>query len=143
MAKTVQSAKRGRSLSAIILLVETVRALMMLRDEFQARKDSLSGALKRGEGALPLSSDAIVTLTSQHLVCKNASRLPVLVVAAAYEAARGCYDKCRYGKCCHDNCRAKARLLEKHPCWCMIACFFAATVDAVDSGIEHPVGECR
>jgi hypothetical protein len=36
---------------------------------------------------LPLSSEAIVTLINQHLACKNASRLPVLVVAAAYEAA--------------------------------------------------------
>lgn len=36
---------------------------------------------------MPLSSEAIVTLINQHLACKNASRLPVLVVAAAYEAA--------------------------------------------------------
>ncbi|MSS67581.1 DNA methyltransferase, partial [Xylella fastidiosa subsp. multiplex] len=32
------------------------------------------------------SSEVIVTLISQHLACKNASRLPVLVVAAAYQA---------------------------------------------------------
>ena len=42
--------------------------------------------LERTEGALPLSSEAIVTLIGQHLACKNASRLPVLVVAAAYTA---------------------------------------------------------
>jgi hypothetical protein len=48
---------------------------------------SLLNALEHTEGALPLSSEAIVALISQHLACKNASRLPVLVVAAAYEAA--------------------------------------------------------
>ena len=43
--------------------------------------------LNKNTGALPLSSEAIVTLVGQHLACRNASRLPVLVVAAAYEAA--------------------------------------------------------
>ncbi len=75
--------------AADVLLVETVRVLMLLRDEKLARMASLLGALERTEGALPLSSEAIVTLISQHLACKNASRLPVLVVAAAYEAAGG------------------------------------------------------
>lgn len=69
------------------LFVETVRVLMLLRNEKLARMDSLLNALHRTEGALPLSSESIVTLISQHLACKNASRLPVLVVAAAYVAA--------------------------------------------------------
>ncbi|NGZ27542.1 MAG: restriction endonuclease, SacI family, partial [Magnetococcales bacterium] len=72
---------------AEILFVETVRVLLLLRDEKQARMASLLEALKHTEGALPLSSEAIVTLISQHLACKNVSRLPVLVVAAAYLAA--------------------------------------------------------
>lgn len=72
---------------ADVLFVETVRILMLLRNEKQARMASLLGALKRTEGALPLASEAIVTLISQHLACKNSSRLPVLVVAAAYEVA--------------------------------------------------------
>ncbi len=67
--------------------VETVRVLLLMRDEKSARMQSLLSALKRSEGALPLSSEAIVTLIGQHLACKNASRLPVLVVGAAYEAA--------------------------------------------------------
>jgi hypothetical protein len=67
--------------------VDTVRVLMQLRDGKLARMASLLDALDRTEGALPLSSAAIVTLISQHLACKNTSRLPVLVVAAAYEAA--------------------------------------------------------
>ncbi len=74
-------------IAADVLFVETVRTLMLLRDEKLARMASLLNALDRTEGALPLSSEAIVTLISQHLACKNASRLPVLVVASAYEAA--------------------------------------------------------
>ncbi|HZS80310.1 MAG TPA: hypothetical protein VFA14_02620 [Herbaspirillum sp.] len=74
-------------IAADVLFVETVRVLMLLRDEKLARMASLLDALERTEGALPLSSEAIATLVSQHLACKNASRLPVLVVAAAYESA--------------------------------------------------------
>lgn len=70
-----------------VLFVETVRVLLLLRDEQSVRLASLLETIKRTEGALPLSSEAIVTLISQHLACKNASRLPVLVVAAAYEVA--------------------------------------------------------
>ena len=76
-----------KRIPADVLFVETVRVLMLLRDEKLARMDSLLDALDRTEGALPLSSESIVTLIGQHLACKNASRLPVLVVAAAYEAA--------------------------------------------------------
>jgi len=74
-------------IGADTLFVETVRVLLLLRDEKMARMASLLNALERTEGALPLSSESIVTLISQHLACKNASRLPVLIVAAAYEAA--------------------------------------------------------
>ena len=73
--------------SADVLFVETIRVLLLLRDEKMARMESLLNALERTNGALPLSSEAIVTLIGQHLACKNASRLPVLIVAAAYEAA--------------------------------------------------------
>ncbi len=74
-------------IAADVLLVETVRVLLQLRNEKQARMTSLMNALEHTGDALPLSSEAIVTLVSQHLACKNASRLPVLIVAAAYEAA--------------------------------------------------------
>ena len=74
-------------IAADVLFVETVRVLLLLRDEKLARMASLLGALARTEDALPPSSESIVTLIRQHLACKNASRLPVLVVAAAYEAA--------------------------------------------------------
>ncbi len=74
-------------IAADVLFVETVRVLLRLRDEKLTRMASLVGALERTEGALPLSSEAIVRLINQHLACKNASRLPVIVVAAAYKAA--------------------------------------------------------
>jgi hypothetical protein len=79
---------QGR-VSAEALFVETVRVLLQLRDEKMARMASLLNALERTTGALPLPSEAIVKLIGQHLACKNASRLPVLIVAAAYEAAGG------------------------------------------------------
>jgi len=73
--------------AAEAVFVETVRVLILLREERAARMQSLLKSLERAEGALPLSSEAIVTLLSQHLACKGASRLPVLMVAAAYRAA--------------------------------------------------------
>lgn len=70
-----------------VLFVEIVRLLLQMRDEKLARINSLLKGLEQTEGASPLSSEAIVTLLKQHLACKHASRLPVLVVAAAYQAA--------------------------------------------------------
>jgi len=73
-----------KHIGADVVLGETVRSLIQLRNEKQARMDSLLNALERSQDALPLSSEAILTLISQHLACKNASRLPVLIIAAAY-----------------------------------------------------------
>jgi len=70
-----------------VLFVETIRILIQMRDEKLARMASLLNSLKHAEGSLPLSSEAIVDLICQHLACKNASRVPVLIVAAAYQAA--------------------------------------------------------
>jgi len=72
---------------ADVVLTEIVRILINIRNEQDARMDSLLKSIKHGEGSLPLSSEDIVTLVKQHLACKHASRLPVLVVAAAYQAA--------------------------------------------------------
>jgi hypothetical protein len=74
-------------ITAEILFVEIIRVLLILRNENQKRMTSLIGILQRTEGALPLSSEAIITLIKQHLACKNSSRLPVLIVAAAYRTA--------------------------------------------------------
>lgn len=48
---------------------------------------TLLAGLKSSEDMTPLSAEAIVTLIQQHLNCRGSSRLPVLVVAAAYQAA--------------------------------------------------------
>lgn len=71
-------------------LAETVRALLVLREENRNRLANLLGALKatQAEDALPLSSEAIVTLIEQHMASPNSARLPVLVVAAAYQTAQ-------------------------------------------------------
>ncbi|MGZ5482593.1 MAG: DNA methyltransferase [Pyrinomonadaceae bacterium] len=74
-------------IAADVVLVETVRLLSKLRDENLARMESLLDSIEKGADALPLSSEAIVTLISQHLACRHSSRLPVLIVAAAYQAA--------------------------------------------------------
>ena len=77
-----------RRIDTETLFVATVRTLILLRDEKLARIHALLDAQKQNGGALPLSSEAIITLIGQHLACKNASRLPVLIVAAAYRAAQ-------------------------------------------------------
>jgi hypothetical protein len=73
--------------SAEDLLAETIRYLFIIRDEKRQRLASLLADLKTLEGSIPLSSEAIVNLIEQHLNCRNSSRLPVLIVTAAYQAA--------------------------------------------------------
>lgn len=69
------------------LFVETIRILVNLRDEKLGRMASLLEALRTVDGSLPLSAAAILNLVEQHLASKNSSRLPVLIVAAAYRVA--------------------------------------------------------
>jgi len=77
---------RGK-LSPEDLLAEIVRLLLLLRDEKQARLNRLVSDLALVDD-LPLSSEEIIALIEQHLKCKDSSRLPVIVVAAAYESVR-------------------------------------------------------
>ena len=70
------------------VLKETIRQLCILRNERARRLRILLAAVQEEAGQLPLSSEAIVTLIEQHLACNKASRLPVLVVAAAYESVK-------------------------------------------------------
>lgn len=74
-------------ISAEDLLTETLRWLLIVKAEKQQRMETMLAALRTTEGAVPLSAEAIVTLVDQHLKVKGASRLPVLVVAAAYASA--------------------------------------------------------
>jgi len=73
-------------ISAEDLLSEIVRVLVCLRDENKSRMDSLLKSMQDNAGNLPLSSSAILVLIQQHLLCRNSSRLPVLIVAAAYQS---------------------------------------------------------
>jgi hypothetical protein len=78
-----------KRVSAKDLLAEAIRNLLIMRNEKDTRMATLLAGLRQSEDAVPLSSEAMVTLIEQHLACKNSSRLPVLVVAAAYQAAGG------------------------------------------------------
>ncbi|MCK6578718.1 MAG: DNA methyltransferase [Anaerolineae bacterium] len=78
--------QEGR-VSAFETLAESIRQLLMLRDEQKEQISSLLASLKRLGGKSELSSEAVVNLVQQHLAISHSSRLPVLVVAAAYSAA--------------------------------------------------------
>lgn len=80
-------AVHNRRVSADDLLAETIRWLLVVRDERQQRVASLLAALKTSDKSVPLSSEAIVSLIQQHMNSPQSSRLPVLVVAAAYGCA--------------------------------------------------------
>ncbi|MCL0094449.1 restriction endonuclease, SacI family [Dehalococcoidales bacterium] len=69
------------------LLIEVVRNLLVIKNERQERLNAMLAELRSKGDELPLSSEDIVCLIQQHLNCPNTSRLPVLVVAAAYQAA--------------------------------------------------------
>jgi hypothetical protein len=75
------------SVSAEDLLTETIRWLLIIRDEKLLRMETLLAGLKSSGDAIYLSAEAIVGLIRQHLNCKGSSRLPVLIVTAAYHAA--------------------------------------------------------
>jgi len=74
-----------KRVSAEDLLTEIVRILLIIRQEKEGRIRILLTGLS-SEESLPLSSEEIINLIEQHLRCKNASRLPVLIVAAAYKS---------------------------------------------------------
>jgi DNA adenine methylase len=63
---------------------EIMRFLFIIKSENEVRMQQLLRELKHADDTLPLSSEQIVTLLEQHLASKNSSRLPVLMVAAAY-----------------------------------------------------------
>lgn len=78
----------AKRLSASDVLDEIVRLMLVERDAQQARLKTLLSGVGRVADALPLSSEDTVSLIAQHLRCKGSSRLPVLIVAAAYEAVQ-------------------------------------------------------
>jgi DNA adenine methylase len=70
------------------ILAETIKWLLIIRDERRQRIQSLLANLSiLNDEDLSLSGEAIVKLIRQHLDSPRSSRLPVLVVAAAYRSA--------------------------------------------------------
>jgi len=70
------------------ILQEIIRLLFIIKEEDEKRMQQLISNLKQTEDVLSLSSEETVTLLTQHLNCKNSSRLPVLIVAAAYQSVK-------------------------------------------------------
>ena len=83
--KLLEDVAKGKA-DAKGVLVDTLRHLITMRNEQSQRMDSLLGSITKTSGILPPSSEAIATLLAQHLSCKNSARLPVLGIAAAYNA---------------------------------------------------------
>lgn len=83
----ILDAIQSNKVSAQLVLTELIRLLIIERDERQARLESLKKGLREQSGELPLSCEETVRLIEQHLALRHSSRLPVLVVAAAYRAA--------------------------------------------------------
>ncbi len=69
------------------LLAETIRQLLILKNQQETRMQQLLDDLKTTRHNLPLSSEGIVNLIEQHLNSPKSSRLPVLIVTAAYQCA--------------------------------------------------------
>lgn len=82
------SAVHTGEISADELLTATLRCLLVYKNEREQQLEALLDQLHGQADAPLLSAEGIVTLIEQHLKSPRASRLPVLVVAAAYQAAQ-------------------------------------------------------
>ncbi len=83
----VLAAIQSGEISAAAVMRETIRVLIIERNARAKRLQKLKQNLREQSDELPLSSEETVKLIEQHLALKNAARLPVLVIAAAYTAA--------------------------------------------------------
>ncbi|MDZ4682768.1 MAG: restriction endonuclease, SacI family [Saprospiraceae bacterium] len=70
------------------ILQEIIRFLLVIKAEDEQRMQQLIADLKQAADILPLATEEIVNLLSQHLNCKGSSRLPVLIVASAYQTVK-------------------------------------------------------
>lgn len=70
------------------VLQEILRFLLVIKAEDELRMKQLIADLKQADDILPLASEEIVMLLTQHLNCKGSSRLPVLIVASAYQTVK-------------------------------------------------------
>ena len=72
--------------SAKAIITDALRVLIDLRNERLEQLERLQANLKQNAGPISLSTEEIVTLLRQHLDCRGSSRLPVLMIAAAYDS---------------------------------------------------------
>src|SRR5690554_2573239 len=70
------------------VLQEIIRILLVIKFEDELRMEQLVADLKQADDILPLASEEIVMLLTQHQNCKSTSRLPVLMVASAYQTVK-------------------------------------------------------
>ncbi len=82
----LNDAHEGR-ITADLLLAETIRHLLLIKEERAYRVSSLLDELRALGSSTTLSAEDIVRLLESHLQQPRAARLPVLVVAAAYQTA--------------------------------------------------------
>ena len=68
------------------MLTDALRNLIDIRNERLEQIERLQATLKQSAGPIALSSEEITTLLRQHLDCRGSSRLPVLMIAAAYDS---------------------------------------------------------
>jgi len=73
--------------SARAAMDEVLRMLIVERTKREQSIQNLLRDIKRTVDRLPPAAEDIVNLVGQHLACKNSSRLPVLIIAAAYRVA--------------------------------------------------------
>ncbi len=79
----IDAIEQGR-VSAFDVLTDAIRVLIRMRNEQRVQIESLLAGLKQVDTSTSLSSETILHLVQQHLEVSHSSRLPVLVVAAAY-----------------------------------------------------------
>jgi DNA adenine methylase len=82
------TAVHNGALKATDVLAEILRWLLIIREERKQRIETLSASLRTTQGDSMLPAESIVTLIKQHMALPKSARLPVLVVAAAYQAAQ-------------------------------------------------------
>lgn len=70
------------------MLTEIIRWLLIVRNERKQRLETLFASLETTKGDSALTVESIVTLIQQHMALPKSSRLPVLVIAAAYQASQ-------------------------------------------------------
>lgn len=78
---------QSNTISSRKVMDEVMRLLILERDKRTQSIQNLLHDINHAVDKFPLSAEDIVNLLAQHLACKNSSRLPVLIIAAAYRAA--------------------------------------------------------